>query len=307
MLQTHQSEPEPGVGPPSCDVVYAMFLEPNPDPDARMSTFECAIDKAVRLFQPAPILVHCELLIPPVPAEEGLRTQFATYLGRQSGWQIDKDDGHNYYLMENAGRWRAVPIFSVDAGAAMRRECDMELGVPYSLARYLTAFAPLRWTASMVTDRRRSPAHCATLTSRVLKNAGVYAPKHASAWYGPTTLYQELCAHAAEKAGRMNADAFSGMSVDVAHNVELLLRGVMAPETISGVGDAGCLEAVRALTLKSCAALTQSDAAAARVTQQQLASALLRWVILRGVVPPGNHADEGPVDGDVALPDTEAL
>jgi hypothetical protein len=38
---------------------------------------------------------------------------------------------------------------------------------------------------------------------------------------------------------------------------------------------------VRALTMKACSALAKSDAVAQRISQQQLATALLRWVILR--------------------------
>ena len=299
LLASHQTAPgDSAAGPPTCDVVYAMFLEPTQLADPRWSTLECAIDKAVRVFQPTPALAHCEMLVPPVPCEEGLRTNFATYFGRNSGWQTDKADGYNYYLVENAGRWRAVPIFQLNAGAAVRNECDMELGVHYSLARYLTAVAPLRWTASLVSDKRRSPAHCATLTARVLKNSGVYMPLHASAWYGPTTLYQELCHQATWRAERMGADAFSGMPLQTAQNIEQLVRGVMSPRTVAEVGDAGCLDAVRGLTLKTCAAFSQADEVTQRITQQQLASALLRWVVLRGVVDPsaGAGSDEETTD-----------
>ena len=139
LLKTHsECEPEPEVGPQTCDVVYALFLEPTSKSDERWSTFECAIDKAVKFFQPTPALAHVELLVPPVPAYEGLRTNFATYLGRNSAWQTDKMDGYNYYLVENASRWRAVPIFKVNAADMLRNEADMELGVDYSLARYLS-------------------------------------------------------------------------------------------------------------------------------------------------------------------------
>ena len=308
LLASHQGSPEEPAanGPATCDVVYALFLEPTARPDARWSTFECAIDKAVRVFQPSPALAHCELLIPPVPTEEGLRTNFATYFGRQSGWQTDKADSFNYYLVENAGRWRAVPIFQANAGAAMRNECDMELGVHYSLARYLTAVAPLRWTAKLVPDKRRSPAHCATLTARVLKNSGVYMPLHTSAWYGPSTLYHELCHQAAWKAERMGADAVQAMPLQTAQNIEQLVRGVMDPQTVADVGDVGCLDAVRALTLKTCAAFAQSDEVAQRITQQQLASALLRWVILRGLAEPDVRAD-GAADGEVDSGSMERL
>jgi len=289
ILKAHagsESERTPESSPAACDVVYAVFLEPAPARDPRWSSLECAIDTAVRLFQPTPTFAHCELLVPPVPADEGLRTNFATYFGRKSAWQTDKLDSYSYYLVENAGRWRAVPIFQANAGAKLRNEADMELGVEYSLSRYLSAVPPGRWLAGMVADRRRSPAHCATLTARVLRNSAVYSPAHTSAWYGPSTLYQELTHVATWKAERMGAAAWEGMPLQTAHHVESLLRGVMASETVHEVGDHGCMEAVRALTMRACNALVRSDDVTQRLTQQQLATALLRWVVLRGLEPP---------------------
>ena len=274
--------------PPTCDVVYALFLEPTDKPDPRWSNLEYCIDKAVRLFQPSPAMTHCELLIPPIPSDEGLRTQFATYFGRTSAWQTDKADGYNFYLVDNANRWRAVPVFSANAASKVRDECDRVLGVDYSLGRYLTATPPLRYFAGFVPDDRRSAGHCATLTARVLKNAftgSESCPLRPSAWYGPSTLFQELSATAQWRGERMGACDYQGMSMQAAASVEKLLRGVMTPDTVSEVGDALCMEAVRALTMRACTALSQSDETAQRITQQQLATALLRWVILReGIV-----------------------
>lgn len=266
---------------PSCDVVFALFLEPAAVPDPRLSTFERVIDTAVRTCQPAPALQHCELLVPPVPSEEGLRTQFATYIGRTSGWQTDKADSASYYLAENAGRWRAVPVFQDDAARMLREECDSELGVSYSLFRYATAVPPFRWLSSLVADSRRSPAHCATLAARVLGNSSVYKPIHTSSWYGPTTLFHELQHQASWQGSRIGAAEWTGMDGDTAVSVEQLVRGVMDPETVHGIGDAKCLKAVEALTMRACNALLKGDASSQRTTQQQLASALLRWTILR--------------------------
>jgi hypothetical protein len=63
--------------------------------------------------------------------------------------------------------------------------------------------------------------------------------------------------------------------------MEQLVRGVMSPDVVHGIGDAKCLEVVEALTMRTCNALLKGDAVAQRTTQQQLASALLRWTILR--------------------------
>jgi hypothetical protein len=272
--------------PPPCDVVFLLFLEPPVASDARLSTFECLLDKAIRVFQPHPPLAHCELLIPPVPFHEGLRTNFATYLGRQSAWQIDREDGLCYYLEENSGRWRAVPVFRPNAGEKVRTEADGELGVDYSLSRYLSAVPPGRWFSGFVPDRRRSPAHCATLAARVLRNSGVYEPLHAPAFYGPSTLHNEITAATRYTSEKMGAAKWDGMPLDVAQDVDVLLRGVMSAETVRRVGDTGCVRVVEALTRKACNALVGGDSTSQRLSQQQLATALLRWVTLRDLNAP---------------------
>lgn len=266
---------------PSCDVVFALFLEPSAVSDPRWTAFERVIDTAVRTCQPAPALLHCELLMPPVPSDESLRTQFSTYIGRKSGWQTDKMDAASYYLAENAGRWRAVPIFQGGAAQKLRQECDSEIGVSYSLLRYATAVPPLRWMSSLVSDTRRAPAHCATLAARVLRNADVYVPVHRSAWYGPTTLYHELQHQASWQGDRIGAASWGGMDSDTSVAVEQLVRGIMSPDVVHDIGDAKCLKVVEALTMRACNALLKGDAVSQRTTQQQLATALLRWTILR--------------------------
>ena len=142
-----------------CDVVYALFLEPKERREKRFSSWESALETAIEMLQPSPALLHCEILIPPIPTEEGQRTSFSTYVGRKSGWQTDKIDGCSYYLLENIGRWRAVPVFKNKAAARLRSECDNELGVDYSMTRYITG--PLRsrsqqWSPHFMTMILRS-------------------------------------------------------------------------------------------------------------------------------------------------------
>eukprot|EP00966_Prymnesium_polylepis_P117425 2713991-Prymnesium_polylepis.1 len=50
----------------------------------------------------------------------------------------------------------------------------------------------LRGLSCLLSDKPRSPAHCATLTARVLRRAIKDRLKHPSAWYGPATLFAEL-------------------------------------------------------------------------------------------------------------------
>lgn len=264
-----------------CDVVYALFLEPRERRDGKFSSLECTLETAIELLQPSPALLHCELLIPPIPKDEGHRTSFATYLGRKSGWQTDKLDGCNYYLLENIERWRAVPVFRSKAAQRLRNECDNELGVEYSLARYLTALPPFRWTSKLVSDARRSPAHCATLTARVLRNSGVHKLTRPSAAYGPSTLYRELVAAATSRAASIGAESWKGVPAEVEGDLDQLLRGVLSQETVASVGDDGCNSVVRALTMRACNALLEGDVSMQRLTQKQLATALLRWSVLR--------------------------
>tara|TARA_X000001036_G_scaffold117286_2_gene110725 strand:+ start:965 stop:1930 length:966 start_codon:yes stop_codon:yes gene_type:complete len=265
----------------TCDVAYLLFLEPPQDPEPNMNALESCIDTAIRVFQPVPAMAHCEVLIPPVPHHESVRSQFATYIGKQSAWQTDKVDGYNYYLMANMGRWRAVPVFAHDLAQKLRRECDQEIGVAYSLSRYITSAKPMRFFAWALPDTRRSPGHCATLSARVLRRTIPEALSHSAAWYGPSSLYLELCDSTKEQAIRMGA---TGSPVPPSHTVssiERLLRGQMTRENITALGDDNCLDATRALTLRVCSDLVEGDLSAQRISQKQLASALLRWVLLR--------------------------
>tara|TARA_Y100000389_G_scaffold159121_1_gene160805 strand:+ start:1486 stop:2439 length:954 start_codon:yes stop_codon:yes gene_type:complete len=265
----------------TCDVSYLLFLEPPVEPDPNMGPLDACIDTAIRVFQPDPAMAHCELLIPPVPDHEAVRSQFATYIGRSSGWQADKTDGYNYYLMTNMGRWRAIPIFSKNIATKLRYECEQEIGVPYSLSRYITSARPMRFFASFLPDRRRSPAHCATLAARVLRKAVPDALQHSSAWYGPSSLYLEASEHTKREAIRMGATGTTILPAHTVSAIERLLRGQMNRENIAELGDDACLDATRSLTLRVCADLVEGDLAAQRISQKQLASALLRWTLLR--------------------------
>ena len=182
------------------DAAYLLFLEPPEEEVNRSHTLsQRLLDCAIQTFQPPPTMMHVEILLPPSQSEEHL-LHFATYIGAKSGWQLGHKENVGYYLRgENAGRWRAVPVFASDAVVRIRQECELERGVPYSLARYVSSVYPFRALASALSEERRAPAHCATLTARVLKNAlGYGAPVPQSAnWYGPASLYSAVSAHAA--------------------------------------------------------------------------------------------------------------
>lgn len=269
-----------------CDVVYALFLEPSVTADPNISWGEYAIDKAIRWGQTTPTLIHCELLIPPIPKEEGDRTQLATYYGRKSGWQSDHVDGFGYYLVEHAHQWRALPIFAHDAANRARAEANKELGVSYSLSRYITSVQPLRYVAKyFVPNGRRKPAHCATLLARVLRNAFPEGDlDEVSAYYGPTSLHAAVQKQAMCVVGTTAEQAAQPLSYYTEDAIQGLLRRPMCHQNVAELGDDNCMDAVRALTVRVSDAIASGDADAQRLTQRELATALLRWTILRNPV-----------------------
>ena len=262
------------------DVVFVLFQES----DDRTAPTRAVkfLNALVSALQPAPALAHCELFVPPGAAtadgggDDGARSHFATYLGTQSGWQTDLRSNVNFYLVEHGSRWRALPVFGVDAAARVRAEADREEGVDYSILRYVTALRPLAWTGALLPSTPRSPAHCATLTSRVLQNA-IGVPRGSTNSYAPSTLHRAL----AKAAARMAPEGAAELSASCAASMHALLHAKMSSEVVRGVGDAGCGEAIRALTARVCAAHAGGDAAAQRVCENQLATALLRWSLLR--------------------------
>ena len=266
------------------DVVFVLFLEPRNGPDPAASLGERLVTAAVEMFQPSPVLAHCELVVPPAPGVK-THTNFATYLGQDAAWQADKRNSLNFYLIDNAARWRAVPVFATSAAARVREECTKQAGTPYSVLRYLSSTLPLRAFANLLSDERLAPAHCATLTTRVLKKSLERndAPTHASAYYGPSTLYMEMCARAAWTGKALGATESAQMDDATAVSVEMLLRAPMTPQTVAEIGDEGAMRAVRALSFKACNALIGGDDASQVLSQRQLATALLRWIVLRDI------------------------
>lgn len=263
----------------SGDVVFAMFLEPhNPPPGADPpSLFDKLVTFAVTSLQPSPVMAHVELVVPCVAGADQ-PVNFATYIGSTSGWQRDVTNNERYYLVNNANKWRAVPVFGKNAARISREICNDSEGIQYSLLRYATASWALRGLSSLVPDKKHSPAHCATLTARILRSVvGTSWLKHSSAWYGPASLYAELCGDLANKA---IAPETTMLSTEQAEVVDVMLRH--SDDEVKNLGDKKSLEAIRALTLKAASAEAFGDSAMKTLTQKQLATALFRWSVLRG-------------------------
>lgn len=249
----------------SGDVVFVMFLEPHEPPpgDSAPGFFDRAVSFVVRNMQPKPVMAHVELVVPPKPDTKD-PFNFATYIGCRSGWQTDAQNNESYYLAETAGKWRAVPVFFHNGAKLVRDVCDQSCGVEYSLARYLTAAWGVRKMSGIVADSLRSPAHCATLTARVLKRAfGSQFLEHPSAYYGPASLYSEL-AGGMQELGRVDC------SKSAEQTWRVLLHGPASE--VAAMSHDETTTAIRALTM---AVLRERNAA----SQRRLATALLRWSV----------------------------
>lgn len=270
----------------SCDVSYAIFLEPRDDADPNWSTMEWLADEAIRRFSPSPTLAHCELITPPIPNSAGGRVHFATYMGRGGAdWQNmrSKDDGISFYLIDNGSRWRALPIFGPNAAQAVREAAQTNIHAPYSVGMYVTSAKPMRTFANLWSDEPGHMGHCATIAARVLKQAGMGAGlHHCSAWYSPSSLYNDLSASVGSQLADNERQTLSSVTpAKCAATIDTLLHAPMSYATVRDLGDTACIDAVRALTLKVCATAEQGDQVAARIAQKQLGTALLRWVLLR--------------------------
>lgn len=244
------------------DVVFLLGLEggsPNPD----WSLGERFLDVLVRNFQPRPTFVHVELFVPPSGNED--KTQFATYIGRHADWGSGEDTS---FYIGGRNSWRAFPVRAKDA---VRLACEEERGAPYSLLRYVTSAHPFRVFAPLLAARPKSPAHCATLSARVLKAAGVTLPRTA-AWYSPSTLWLELSRPSRVEELRLSLPVLPMADSSLA-SVEKLLRG--SDVAVEALSDSECLAAVRTLQFL---VLSEEDEAARVVHERQLARGLLRWV-----------------------------
>ena len=127
--------------------------------------------------------------------------------------------------------------------------------------------------ANLVPDGVRDPAHCATLTARVIKKGIGNILKHASAWYGPSSLYIELCKHL--KSTSTTSDfAYNSSVIDSSHlNATRILR--QKDDDLLQMSTEDVVDAIRALTQKTIQSLDDDELSV--VTQKHLANALFRW------------------------------
>ena len=285
------------------ETFFLLGLEGD-DPDPNFSIGQRVIDTLVKTFQPSPVLTHVELLLPPASHRD--ESHFSTYLGRNAAYGSSFANSRDFYLGPgNIGSWRAIPVQGPQALKCARQVCSNEVNTPYSLSRYVFSVPPGRAFAGLLPDHTGSPAHCAALSARIIRDSiPLYSLTHYPPWYSPSTLYLE-----ASKPSRM-AEYHSYLT-----ETTPTVTSVAEEEEISGTLETllrGSDAAVQALTHRACQAAinkitrqvveqraTADDCVKERILEKQLGRALLRWVELvrdgSGVLagrslPPANAA-----------------
>jgi len=269
---------------PTCDVGFVLFLEPTEKDDPNWTNMEYIADRVIRTFSPRPTMSHVELVVPPIPDSGGGRVHFATYLGAEGAdWQNRLDrrsEGIDFYLISNGSRWRCIPVFAPNVAESLRNACDSNIHSPYSLSMYPTSARPLRHFAWIWSDTPKHMGHCATITSRVLKQAGAgYALSRPSPWYCPSSLYSELKNSLPKRLDERERASLDTTDLESClEAIELLVRGQLSVEVVRNLGDSRCIDAIRVLTMRVVETSTTENH---RIAQKELASAVLRWVLLR--------------------------
>lgn len=263
-------------------VAYVLALEGALDPDPKWGFLERVLDGVVQAMQPAPSMTHIELCMAPNTRRDDMH--FATYLGAKAGWGASFGSDREFYLGHNASNWRAVPIVCRDASSRLRAECSKHVDTPYSITKYVCALPPIRALAGLLSDVPQTPAHCAILTARCLKAAlseiGIQRPP---SWFGPSTLFLELDSESKRAAfheqlmsSEPNVRAISEDECET-RAMHQLLNG--SDEDIRALDEEACALALRRITVRSLE--PGLDEVARRIVQKQLATALLRFSIVR--------------------------
>ena len=148
---------------------------------------------------------------------------------------------------------------------------------------YVTSARGMRNFARFIGDKPKHKGHCATITARVLKQAGIGVDlEHHSAWYCPSSLYIELSKTMGSPLSEAERASMNTVMPEACERtIDTLLRAPMSYATVRELGDSACIDAVRALTKRVYAPSDINDHTASRIAQKQLASVLLRWVLLR--------------------------
>ena len=271
------------------DFVYLLALEGD-EPNPEWTFWHKALDFVVQTFQPAPVMTHVELLVPPTQTKKEPKVHFATYSCKTAGWEghfekppASPGEGLRFYLGgRNATSWRAIPIMASDLAEAVRKEGDKHEDTAYSLSSYFFSAPPGRALAWTQSDSPKSPCHCATLSARVLRNAApsINLPC-SSAWYAPSTLFIELGRKSRTEEMRTELEermphARSLPEQEATDRAKRVLIGG-SDEAVRNLSHEDCRYAVLELTKRAIDAADRGVAVERKLAEQSLARALLRW------------------------------
>jgi hypothetical protein len=255
-------------------LIFAIFLEGENRDDGcyiksqQRSVLERILNACVRNCQPAPVLIHTELIIPHGHPYNAVH--FATYMNMKSGWRNGhKSDERHYYLTTNGGRWRALPIYSKNA-INCRAVADECVDVKYSYCRYITATKFGGIFACFMRKSMRAHAHCATLTARVIQGARLLCLQHHESRYSPSLLYNELVSHLAKTD--IHPPVF-----DESVKKDLDCLCYHTNDDVRKMSSVACLNAISFLSSKVMEQAKSTNSEEAVHSQRLLATALLRW------------------------------
>ena len=281
------------------EFVFLPALEGD-QPDPTWPLWQVVLDSAIQAAQPAPAMTHVELVLPPITSDEPY-VHFATYLGMKAGWANRFRDTSHFYL-KNLSSWRAVPIMANGASQRCRNECSLHNRTPYAPFRYVWKYPfsvpPFRALASLLSDAPQTSAHCATISTRIVRRALPEAVTFSqpSAWYGPSTLYIDLSRKSRMKKYQNELQERDTVLSNVeAEEEEHAIRTLVfepQDDNVRNMTTAQCRMAIQKLARRAIDASVAGDPTMERLTQNQLAKALIRWSFIQHV----KHARYVPPD-----------
>lgn len=259
------------------DVVFILVLDGKSEPNPNWTFAEKMLDGLVQFVQPAPSVTHVEILFP--PSEQHGEMHFATYIGAKAGFGSSFNNQRSFYLGDNSGQWRAIPIFAKHASTRLRAECEKHKNTEYSLGRYIFAIPPFRSFSFLLPDAIGSPSHCANIAAKCLKRAlPELKIEHSCNWYGPSTISLELSSemhtsYTREKLESITRVRSIGEDEDITRAVSTLMHST--DNELKALEPHLARDAITALSLRAVG--EGLDEIGKRICQRQLATALLRY------------------------------
>jgi len=114
------------------------------------------------------------------------------------------------------------------------------------------------------------------MAARII-NHSIGGLRHASAFYSPSSLYNEVERALQEKSIIPDTTQVGN---ELADSVDSILK--LKDTDVEGMPEKNQLAAIRALTLKVASASTRDDNSMKSISQKQLANALIRYSLFRG-------------------------